>query len=180
MEFEDYERISFPVKAKQVTLGNIHELAAHCKATVEERSAKMLGTTIKLPVIRLAGYGEYRNKTFTATIGCWIVEHKGSFRIYQETQFASMFHKIPNTDDLVALAEDVVKQLKENGASQSRIDEAAEVLEQLMPDDDPFVLNHTGTPLTADEISAHYNDGVVKTTDQQIIEHFSNSGHEVV
>lgn len=173
MDFEDYTRVPFPVKAKQVTLDNIHELAEHCNGTVELRSAKMLGTTIKLPVIRLAGYGEYRNKTFTATIGCWIVQHKGSFRIYQEAQFASMFSKIPTDDDLIAMAEELVQDLKENGASQARIDEAADVLEKLMPEDEP---------VTIDEVSSHYNDDGVRSymTDQQIARHFSNSGHEVL
>lgn len=111
IEFEQYDRTPFSVNAKQITLGNIEELAQICGGTIEERDAKMLGAVVKLPVIRVKGTGDNRGKTFEATLGCWIVELKGSYRVYKEGQFKASFVKkpVPTDAELLQLATEAVK-----------------------------------------------------------------------
>jgi len=110
IEFDEYDRAPFTVNAKQVTLDNIEELAQICGGVIEKRDAKMLGAIVQLPIIRLKGTGDNRGKTFEATLGCWIVELKGSYRVYKEAQFQASFVKrsAPTDDELLALAEDTV------------------------------------------------------------------------
>jgi hypothetical protein len=91
METKQFTRKPFPVNAVQVGLDNVHELAEWCGGTVEMKPTKMMGTTTDLPVIILKGQGENRGKDFEAALGCWVVELKGSFRVYKPAQFEASF-----------------------------------------------------------------------------------------
>jgi len=50
-------------------------------------------------VIKIQGQGDNRGKEFTATLGCYIVELKGSFRVYKPQQFESSFDVIAKSDE---------------------------------------------------------------------------------
>jgi hypothetical protein len=91
MNIKQFTRKPFPVNAVQVGLDNVHELAEWCGGKVEMKATKMMGTTTDLPVIILEGQGENRGKIFEAALGCWVVELKGSFRVYKPAQFEASF-----------------------------------------------------------------------------------------
>jgi hypothetical protein len=91
MNIKQFTRKPFPVNAVQVGLDNVHELADWCGGKVEMKATKMMGTTTDLPVIILEGQGENRGKIFEAALGCWVVELKGSFRVYKPAQFEASF-----------------------------------------------------------------------------------------
>jgi hypothetical protein len=95
MDTQQYTRKPFPVTAVQVTLQNIDEVAEWSKGTIEQVSTKMLGTETPLPVIKIQGQGDNRGKEFTATLGCYVVELKGSFRVYKPAQFDASFELLP-------------------------------------------------------------------------------------
>lgn len=88
-----YTRKSFTVLAEEVTFENVHEVAEWCKGTVVMENTKLMGTETKLPVILLKGQGDNRGKEFKATLGCYVVELKGSFRVYKNQQFFSSFEE---------------------------------------------------------------------------------------
>jgi hypothetical protein len=89
----EYVRKSFSVVAEEVNFENVHEVAAWCKGTVVMETTKLMGTETKLPVIVLKGQGDNRGKEFKATLGCFVVELKGSFRVYKNAQFFSSFEE---------------------------------------------------------------------------------------
>lgn len=95
METRQYTRKPFPVNAVQVTLQNIEQVAEWCRGTVELVSTRMLGTSTDLPVIKIQGQGDNRGKLFTASLGCFVVEQKGSFRVYKPAQFEASFDTVP-------------------------------------------------------------------------------------
>jgi hypothetical protein len=95
MDTQQYTRKPFPVTAVQVTLQNIDEVAEWSKGTIEQVSTKMLGTETPLPVIKIQSQGDNRGKEFTATLGCYVVELKGSFRVYKPAQFDASFELLP-------------------------------------------------------------------------------------
>lgn len=99
METKQYTRKPFPVSAIQVTLQNIEKVAEWCKGTVEYRPTKMLGTTTDLPVIKIKGQDNSsgRVRDAEAALGCYIVELKGSFRVYKPVQFEASFDEMPVT-----------------------------------------------------------------------------------
>lgn len=98
MEITQYTRKPFPVDAVEVTLANIDEVAQWCKGTIEQEPTRILGTETLLPVIKINGQGENRGKVFTATLGCYIVDLKGSYRVYKPAQFDASFDKV-STDE---------------------------------------------------------------------------------
>lgn len=93
LELKEFERKPFAVDAVEVTLENIEEVATWCKGTLDSQETKMLGTTVRLPVIKLQGQGKDKEKVFTVNIGCFVVDHKGSFRMYKPAQFHQMFQE---------------------------------------------------------------------------------------
>lgn len=93
MDTNEYIRKPFTVTAVEVTLENINEVAEWCKGTVVMETVRMLGTETKLPVIKLKGQGDSRGKEFSATLGCYVVELKGAFRIYKQVQFFQSFEQ---------------------------------------------------------------------------------------
>lgn len=107
METKLATRKSFPVTVVQVTLQNIEEVAEWCKGTIEQVPTRMLGTMTDLPVIRIKGMGEHKNKVFSASLGCWIVELNGSFRSYKPVQFEASFNllNVPQPDVEVVVNE---------------------------------------------------------------------------
>lgn len=91
MDIVEYIRKPFTVRAVEVTFKNIEQVAEWCKGTVEEQVSKMMGSEIKLPVIKIQGQGDNRGKEFTAALGCYVVELKGAFRVYKQAQFFQSF-----------------------------------------------------------------------------------------
>jgi hypothetical protein len=91
MNVKKYNRKPFSVMAVQVAFDNVEEVATWCKGTVIKQKAKMLGIETDVPAIRVEGQGENRGKDFVATLGCYVVELKGSFRVYKPAQFDSSF-----------------------------------------------------------------------------------------
>lgn len=113
LEIKEAVRKPFPIRYEQVTLENIEEVAAWCKGTVEKREQRMLGTTVSLPVIKVRGQGDQRNKFFDAALGCYVVELKGSFRVYKPQQFEASFDVVPSNETLLKLAEEAVMSTSE-------------------------------------------------------------------
>jgi hypothetical protein len=90
---EKYDRKPFSVLAVQVTFENVNQVAEWCKGAVIKQKTKMLGVETEVPAIRVEGQGDNRGKSFVATLGCYVVELKGSFRVYKPQQFDSSFTK---------------------------------------------------------------------------------------
>lgn len=91
MEIIDCIRRPFDVKAVEITLANVHEVAEWCKGTVGEAKVKMMGAEAMLPCVELPGQGTKKGQKFVAQLGHFIVEHKGSFRVYRPQQFQETF-----------------------------------------------------------------------------------------
>lgn len=117
MDIKEYTRKTFPVNAVQVTLENIEQVADWCKGTIEQVETKMLGTVAMLPVIKLKGQGENRGKDFVATLGCYVVEFKGSFRVYKPVQFDASFE-----EKVSSVTEDTIQE-EENQPMESPLRE---------------------------------------------------------
>ena len=101
MEIEEYDRKPFSVKAVQVNFENVHEVAEWCKGTIIKQKAKMLGVETDVPAVRIEGQGDNRGKSFIATLGCYVVELKGSFRVYKPAQFEASFEKSVVVEQLI-------------------------------------------------------------------------------
>jgi hypothetical protein len=93
MDIEKYDRKPFSVEAVQVHFENVNEIAVWCKGTVIKQKTKMLGVDTEVPAIRVDGQGDNRGKSFIATLGCYVVCLKGSYRVYKPAQFESSFAK---------------------------------------------------------------------------------------
>lgn len=109
MEIREFERRPFTVSAVQVTLENVEEVANWCGGKVEMEKVKLVGTETELPCIRLQSQNK---QEFTASLGHWIVELKGSFRTYKAPAFdASFVEKRPTVyrGDAVKTEEPVVE-----------------------------------------------------------------------
>ena len=91
MQIEKYDRKPFSVMAVQLNFENVMDVAEWCKGTVVKQKTKMLGVETEIPAIRVEGQGDNRGKSFVATLGCYVVELKGSFRVYKPAQFDSSF-----------------------------------------------------------------------------------------
>lgn len=91
MKIQNATRKPFGVKAVQVNLDNIEEVAEWCKGTIVQVPVKMMGTTTDLPAIRIKGQGDNRTQDFVASLGCWIVELKGGYRSYKPATFSASF-----------------------------------------------------------------------------------------
>ena len=93
MQIEEYDRKTFTVRTVQLNLENYQEVAEWCKGTIEMVPTKMMGTETLLPCVKVRGQGDNKNKDSVATLGCYMVELKGSFRVYKPAQFHSAFDK---------------------------------------------------------------------------------------
>lgn len=139
MELKQFTRIALPVNAVEVTLNDIEEIAKWCGGTIEQKSTRMMGTSVNLPVIKLQGQGDNRGKVFEASLGCWIVELRGSFRAFKPTQFESSFQAVeiwvgqsfepekdnapaPTDAELIAIAEDTVASLQPETFTLNKVD----------------------------------------------------------
>jgi hypothetical protein len=98
MQIEKYDRKPFSVMAVQINFENIYEVAQWCKGTIVGQKTKMLGVDTAVPSIQLEGSGESRGKPVIATLGCYIVELNGSFRVYKPASFTATFE--PSLDDV--------------------------------------------------------------------------------
>lgn len=121
LDIREAVRKPFPVKFEQVTLANIEELAKWCGGTVEQRKTRMLGTTTELPVIVLVS--KERGRRDEATLGCYIVGVKNSYRVYKPAVFEATFDVVPTDAELLKLAEEAVQSV-----FSQKNDEVAEVL----------------------------------------------------
>lgn len=119
LELNEYDRRPFTVIAVEVTLSNIEQVAEWCNGTLDTESTKLQGmnTTIDLPVIRLKGQGRDKERTFTVMVGCYVVNHKGNFRMYKPTQFREMFiaKKKPVTRSFEVKREDLERASAQTG-----------------------------------------------------------------
>lgn len=123
LDIKEAVRKPFAVKFVEVTLANIEELAKWCGGTVEQRKTRMLGTTTELPVIVLVS--KERGRRDEATLGCYIVGVKNSYRVYKPAVFEATFDvDVVSTEaELLKLAEEVVQSV-----FSQKNDEVAEVL----------------------------------------------------
>lgn len=131
MELTEYARKTFTVKAVKVNFENIKEVAEWCGGTLDTQTTKMLGTKTELPVIKVKGVGENRDKEFVATLGCYVVELNGSYRVYKEQRFFEFFEKF----NKVSFKNTPVEE--ENDDTDDVIDHESIVLErhdQTLPD----------------------------------------------
>src|SRR5688500_6098393 len=100
MQIEKYDRKPFSVDAVQVRFDNIAEIAEWCKGEIITQKTKMLGVETDVPAIRVAGQGDNRGKYFVASLGCYVVELKGSFRVYKPAQFDASFERAVEVETL--------------------------------------------------------------------------------
>jgi hypothetical protein len=122
MQIEKYDRKPFSVLAVQVTFKNVLEVAEWCKGTVITQKTKMLGVETEIPAIRVEGQGDNRGKSFVATLGCYVVELKGSFRVYKPAQFDSSFQvAVDPMEDLDTCSDPIsLVKLQENATSETK------------------------------------------------------------
>lgn len=92
MDIKEYTRKTFSVNAVEVTLENYEKVAEWCGGTVEMVTTRLIGVQTKLPVVKITEQGN-KGKEFVATLGCYVVELKGSFRVYKPTQFNDSFEE---------------------------------------------------------------------------------------
>lgn len=111
LELQEAIRKPFPVKVIQVTLQNIEAVAEWCNGTIEQRPTRMLGTTTDLPVIKIQGQGDHRNKQFEAALGCWVVGLNGSFRSYKPLQFDAAFDVLPSLEESIEEGQKTIEAL---------------------------------------------------------------------
>lgn len=94
MDVKEYTRKPFSVNAVEVTLSNYEEVAEWCGGTIEMVNTRLIGVQTKLPVVKIVEQGDKgRGKEFVASLGCYVVELKGSFRVYKPTQFNDSFEE---------------------------------------------------------------------------------------
>jgi len=179
MEFIDCIRRPFEVKAIEVTLQNVEQVAAWCRGTVGEAKVKMMGTETVLPCIELKGQGIKKNQTFVAQLGHFIVEHKGSFRVYRRQQFEQTFEKRAAATEMyergIVTAEQCLMDLVEQGLVEERVAKmflAGEILSDGTPvtrDDEDIAeqleleaLEQRTKPLPDDEPSNGHMEGLLQ------------------
>lgn len=92
-EVKSYDRKVFTVHAVELTLQNYEKVAEWAGGEVKFVPTKMMGTTAELPTVAIKGTGEHRKKIYTATLGCFVVELKGHFRVYKPVAFWSAFQE---------------------------------------------------------------------------------------
>lgn len=98
MEFENYTRKPFPVRAAQVTMENVDWIAEQCGGKVEQAEYKIAGTKAKLPCVMVPSKDQ-KNRTTAALIGNWVVEMNGSWRVYKTQQFEAAFDRKVDTEE---------------------------------------------------------------------------------
>lgn len=95
LEFEEYDRRTFTVKAIEVTYKNIEALAEKCGGKLDVETSRVLNGAgeVELPVIKLQGFGENKGSLVTARLGYFVVENRGRFSVYKPPQFQAAFEK---------------------------------------------------------------------------------------
>jgi hypothetical protein len=115
LDLQEYDRVAFSVKAVEVTFANIYKVAEWCGGEIETQTTRLLGTDTELPVIRIKGsQGDNQGRDFIATLGCYVVELKGNYRVYKSTQFFKAFEK---KEKPTLLEESAMLDLKETDNS---------------------------------------------------------------
>lgn len=103
MELQEYVRKPFPVKAVEITFQNAYEVAEWCRGRVELKSTRLLGGAGKgvmdLPTVVFKGTGDNRDKEFTGGLGDFIVELRGSFRVFKKQQFKATFEPVAKKEE---------------------------------------------------------------------------------
>ena len=122
MDVKEYTRKTFSVNAVELSLENYKEVAEWCGGTVEMVPTRLIGVLTKLPVVKIANN---KGQDFVASLGCYVVELKGSFRVYKPVQFNDSFDEkeeeyprfeptlqkncVPTTSDLAVYDETSLK-----------------------------------------------------------------------
>lgn len=95
LELNEAQRKTFDVTYVEVTFKNIEEAAGWCKGTVVMEPAELLGAKTELPAIKLKVGGPRGPEEVVATLGSFLVEQKGRFRVYKPLAFARSFDPKP-------------------------------------------------------------------------------------
>lgn len=93
LEFKDYDRKPFSVRAVEVTYKNIEQIAELTNGTMDTKTTRLIGAETELPIVRIQGQGDDKGKEFVAELGCFLVELRGRFRVYKPAQFRSVFEE---------------------------------------------------------------------------------------
>lgn len=93
LEFKDYDRKPFSVRAVEVTYKNIEQIAELTNGTMDTKTTRLIGAETELPIVRIQGQGDDKGKEFVAELGCFLVELRGRFRVYKPAQFRSVFQE---------------------------------------------------------------------------------------
>lgn len=120
MKITAYDRRPFSVEAVQVDFENVNEVAEWCKGTVIKQKTRMMGVETDVPAIRVEGQGDNRGKFFIATLGCYVVSLKGSFRVYKPVQFENTFQQ---SFDQLGEKEIPTYELQNDGVTALPVDE---------------------------------------------------------
>lgn len=91
MDIKEYTRKTFSVNAVELSLENYQEVAKWCGGVVEMVPTRLIGVLTNLPVVKIPGQGSNKGPEPVATLGCYIVELQGSFRVYKPAQFNNSF-----------------------------------------------------------------------------------------
>jgi hypothetical protein len=91
--FETYTRKPFEVRAVQVNMDNAEEIAAACRGRVEKMAYKIMGVRTMLPCVKVPGQGARKHEESSAPLNHWVVEMRGSWRVYKPFQFDAEFEK---------------------------------------------------------------------------------------
>lgn len=94
MDTKSYNRIPFTVEAVEVNFENVDAVAAWCGGEVDKVKAKAMGTEMVVPAVKIKGYGENRNKFFTAAVGFFIVKFDNKYRVYKPAAFHATFEAV--------------------------------------------------------------------------------------
>lgn len=93
LEYEEATRKPFSVVAVKVTMNNLVEIADWCRGEVSTAVVRLLGSDTELSCVQVPGNGTQKGEYVSAVVGMWVVENRGSFRVYRQDQYSASFDR---------------------------------------------------------------------------------------
>jgi hypothetical protein len=107
MEFEEYVRRSFTIKALQITEENIAEIATHVGTQVLTDRNRWGG---KPHVLLLTDHPNQHTQMHPLFVGDWVTETDAGLQRYKDNRFRTTFEKKPADEDKRKKVRDLVEK----------------------------------------------------------------------
>lgn len=111
----DFYRISFPVKAEQVTSENMVEIAQWCGGRILIAGETHAGKVVKDTHILVRVHNPQNRNHNKAFIGDWVVESASMFKVYPKNAFVSNFSPMNKNkfEEVLRLVRDAMRWQEE-------------------------------------------------------------------